>query len=122
MGLFELIVPPGSNVPPRHSHTHNEACVYVLEGTLRYSVDDVTRALRPGDWMRTSKGSVHGFRNPAVGRLALCRRVPGGLEAASDLGVELASGAEPVRAGRLPSAAEFEGLAYHELRRREHRQ
>ena len=32
MGLFELEVPPGSNVPPPHSHTHNEECVYVLEG------------------------------------------------------------------------------------------
>jgi quercetin dioxygenase-like cupin family protein len=64
MGLFELEVPPGSNVPPPHSHSHNEECVYVLEGTLRYSVDAVTRDLRPGDWMRTPKGSVHGFSNP----------------------------------------------------------
>lgn len=64
MGLFELDVPPGSNVPPPHSHSHNEECVYVLEGTLRYSVDDITRDLRPGDWMRTPKGSVHGFSNP----------------------------------------------------------
>lgn len=67
MGLFELIVPSGSNVPPPHSHTHNEECVYVLEGTLRYSVDDVTRDLRPGDWMRTPRGSVHGFSNPHAG-------------------------------------------------------
>ena len=68
MGIFELTVPSGSNVPPPHSHTHNEECVYVLEGTLRYSVDDVTRDLRPGDWMRTPKGSVHGFSNPHEGR------------------------------------------------------
>jgi len=67
IGLFELTVPPESNVPPPHSHTHNEECVYVLEGTLRYSVDDVTRDLRPGDWMRTPKGSVHGFSNPHEG-------------------------------------------------------
>jgi quercetin dioxygenase-like cupin family protein len=67
MGIFELTVPSGSNVPPPHSHTHNEECVYVLEGTLRYSVDDVTRDLRPGDWMRTPKGSVHGFSNPHAG-------------------------------------------------------
>src|SRR5579872_1556093 len=64
MGLFELEVPPGSNVPPPHSHTHNEECVYVLEGTLRYSVDGVSKDLRPGEWMRTPKGSVHGFSNP----------------------------------------------------------
>jgi quercetin dioxygenase-like cupin family protein len=68
MGLFELTVPSGSNVPPPHSHTHNEECVYVLEGTLRYSVDDVTCDLRPGDCMRTPKGSVHGFSNPHEGK------------------------------------------------------
>jgi quercetin dioxygenase-like cupin family protein len=64
MGVFELRVSAGSNVPPPHSHTHNEECVYVLDGTLRYSVDDVTKDLRPGDWMRTPKGSVHAFSNP----------------------------------------------------------
>ncbi|MHA3117445.1 cupin domain-containing protein [Acinetobacter sp. ANC 4635] len=64
MGLFELTVPSGSNVPPPHSHIHNEECIYVLEGILRYSVDDVTRDLHPGDVMCTPKGSVHGFSNP----------------------------------------------------------
>jgi len=64
MGVFELTVPPGSNVPPPHSHSKNEECVYVIEGTLRYSVDSVTRDLRPGDWMFTPKGSVHQFSNP----------------------------------------------------------
>jgi len=64
MGVFELTVPAGSNVPPPHSHAFNEECVYVLDGTLRYSVDEVTRDLRPGDWMRTPRGSVHGFSNP----------------------------------------------------------
>jgi quercetin dioxygenase-like cupin family protein len=64
MGVFELVVPPNSNVPPPHSHTRNEECVYVLEGVLRYAVDDVARDLRPGDWMRTPLGSVHQFSNP----------------------------------------------------------
>ncbi len=64
MGVFELSVPPNSNVPPPHSHTENEECVYALEGTLRYSVDDTVRDLRPGDWMFTPRGSVHGFSNP----------------------------------------------------------
>lgn len=64
LGVFELSIPPGSNVPPPHSHLHNEECVYVLDGVLRYSVDNVTRDLHPGDWMHTPKGSVHGFSNP----------------------------------------------------------
>jgi len=38
--------------------------VYVLEGTLRYSVGDETRDLAPGQSMRTPKGTVHAFSNP----------------------------------------------------------
>ncbi|GAB7543176.1 cupin domain-containing protein [Cupriavidus sp. 8B] len=64
MGVFELTVPPGSQVPPPHSHTHNEECVYVLEGRLRYAVDGVARDLAPGEWMHTPRGSVHQFSNP----------------------------------------------------------
>ena len=64
LGVFELTIPPGSNVPPPHSHSKNEECVYVLEGVLRYSVDQETRDLKPGDWMSTPRGSVHAFSNP----------------------------------------------------------
>jgi quercetin dioxygenase-like cupin family protein len=63
-GMFELTVAPGARVPPAHSHRDNEEIVYVLEGMLRYSVDDETRDLRPGDRMYTPRGSVHAFSNP----------------------------------------------------------
>jgi quercetin dioxygenase-like cupin family protein len=63
LGVFEMTVPSGAKVPPPHSHTNNEECVYVLEGTLRYSVDAETRELRPGEWMSTPRGSVHAFSN-----------------------------------------------------------
>ena len=64
MGVFELTIAPGANVPPPHSHTHNEECVYALEGLLRYSVDGVVKDLAPGQCMHTPKGSVHAFSNP----------------------------------------------------------
>ena len=64
LGIFELTVPPGSNVPPPHSHTDNEECVYVLEGTLRYSVGAQTRDLAAGETMSTPRGAVHAFANP----------------------------------------------------------
>lgn len=64
LGNFELTVQPGANVPPPHSHRDNEEMVYVLEGTLRYTVDGVVRDLGPGEWMHTPRGSVHGFSNP----------------------------------------------------------
>ena len=63
-GMFELTVPPGSNVPPPHSHSNNEECVYVLEGTLRYTVGSETRDLSVGQSMSTPKGIVHAFANP----------------------------------------------------------
>jgi quercetin dioxygenase-like cupin family protein len=64
LGMFELTVPPGSNVPPPHSHSNNEEYVYVLAGTLRYSVGATTRDLTVGQTMSTPKGVVHAFSNP----------------------------------------------------------
>ena len=64
LGMFELTVPPGSNVPPPHSHSNNEECVYVLEGLLRYSVGAETRDLTVGQTMSTPPGVVHAFSNP----------------------------------------------------------
>jgi len=64
LGMFELTVPPGSNVPPPHSHSHNEECVYVLAGTLRYSVGAETNDLTVGQTMSTPKGVPHAFSNP----------------------------------------------------------
>jgi quercetin dioxygenase-like cupin family protein len=64
LGMFELTVPSGSNVPPPHSHSNNEECVYVLDGTLRYTVGAISRDLGQGDSMHTPKGMVHAFSNP----------------------------------------------------------
>jgi quercetin dioxygenase-like cupin family protein len=67
--MFELTVPPGSNVPPPHSHSNNEECVYVLAGTLRYSVGAETRDLTKGQSMSTPRGRfmrsrIHSSRPP----------------------------------------------------------
>jgi len=64
LGMFELTVPPGSNVPPPHSHSNNEELVYVLDGTLRYTVGGETRDLTSGQTMHTPRGTVHAFSNP----------------------------------------------------------
>ena len=63
-GMFELTVAPGARVPPAHSHSNNEEIVYVLEGTLRYSVDGEMRDLKPGERMFSPRKSVHAFSNP----------------------------------------------------------
>ena len=64
IGMFELTVPPGSNVPPPYSHSNNEESVYVLAGVLRYSVGGETRDLEVGQPMSTPRGVVHAFSNP----------------------------------------------------------
>jgi quercetin dioxygenase-like cupin family protein len=64
MGMFELTVLPGANVPPPHSHSNNEEIVYVLEGKLRYSVGGDPQDLVPGQSLHTPKGVVHEFSNP----------------------------------------------------------
>jgi len=77
MGCFEMRVPPGSNVPPPHSHTGSEELIYALEGTLRYTVGGETRDLQAGDTMTTPPGVVHGFSNPhAVEARALVINTP----------------------------------------------
>jgi quercetin dioxygenase-like cupin family protein len=50
-------------VPPPHGHADKDQWIYLLHGTLRYSVDDVTRDLGT-DSMFTPRGSVHAFSNP----------------------------------------------------------
>jgi quercetin dioxygenase-like cupin family protein len=63
-GIFEFTVEPGAKVPPPHSHSASDEFVYVVEGTLRYSVDGETRDLGPGESMHSPRGSVHQFSNP----------------------------------------------------------
>jgi mannose-6-phosphate isomerase-like protein (cupin superfamily) len=99
MGIFELIVPPNSHVPPPHSHPGSDECVYALEGTLRYSVDETVRELRPGDWMFTPRGSVHGFSNPsAISARALIVLTPDiGAQYFRDVGAVVNVGGPPDR-------------------------
>lgn len=97
MGTFELTVPPGSNVPPAHSHSGNDEFIYVLEGVLRYRVGDDERDLAPGDWMFTPRGSVHAFSNPhAAPARALVTNTPDiGAQYFRDVAGVLAGGGPP---------------------------
>lgn len=109
MGVFELTVPAESNVPPPHSHTNNDECVYALSGTLRYSVDGVTRDLRPGDWMYTPRGAVHHFSNPHVeSAQALIVLTPDiGAQYFRDVGKVINAGGPPDRAKLAEVMSEY---------------
>jgi quercetin dioxygenase-like cupin family protein len=112
MGCFEMRVPPGSNVPPPHSHPANEEIVYVLEGTLRYSVGSETRDLGPGDSMATPCGAVHGFSNAGdVTVRALVINTPDiGAQFFRETGAIINAGGPPDRA-KLVAAMQKFGLA-----------
>jgi mannose-6-phosphate isomerase-like protein (cupin superfamily) len=111
LGCFELRLPPGSNVPPPHSHSSNEELVYVLEGTLRYTVGSETRDLQPGDSMATPRGVVHGFSNPhAVLARALVINTPDiGPQYFREVGSIINADGPPDRA-RLMAAMKSYGL------------
>jgi quercetin dioxygenase-like cupin family protein len=112
MGVFEMTIPPESNVPPPHSHSNNDECVYVLEGTLRYSVDNVTRDLRSGEWMFSPRGSVHQFSNPhkEVTRVLAIMTPDIGAQYFRDVGAVINAGGPPDRV-RLVSIMSKYGLA-----------
>lgn len=109
MGVFELSVPANSNVPPPHSHTLNEECVYVLEGTLRYTVDGLARDLRPGEWMFTPRGSVHQFSNPhgAAARALIVLTPDIGAQYFRDVASVVNAGGPPDRAKLLAVMANY---------------
>ena len=109
MGMFELSVPPGSNVPPPHSHSYNEECVYVLEGTLRYSVGDITRDLGPGDSMFTPKGTVDRLSNPfsALARALIVLSPDIGTQYFIDLASVVNAGAPPDKAALVSVMARY---------------
>lgn len=95
VGMFELTVPPGSNVPPPHSHV--------------------------GDTMFSPKGSVHQFSNPSAAHArALIVQSPDiGAQYFRDVGgVANAGGGPPDKAalvavmqryGLVPAAAPAQG-------------
>lgn len=109
LGLFEMKVPTGANVPPPHSHTNNEECVYVLDGVLRYSVDNETRDLQPGEWMSTPRGSVHHFSNPGTETArALIMLTPDiGEQFFRDVGTVINAGGPPDRAKLLTVMSQY---------------
>jgi quercetin dioxygenase-like cupin family protein len=109
LGLFEMTVPSGSNVPPPHSHRDNEECVYVLEGVLRYSVGEETRDLKPGDWMSTPRGSVHHFSNPGseTARALIMLTPDIGEQYFRDVSAVVGAGGPPDRAKLLEVMARY---------------
>src|SRR5690606_37082637 len=99
-GLFEMRLPSQATVPPAHSHPDAEEMLFVLEGTLRHTIDGVVRDLGPGDTAFTPRGGVQGFSNPFGETVRTLTVVT------PDIGVQyLRALAQVVNAGSAPERA-----------------
>lgn len=109
LGMFELTVPAGSNVPPPHSHSNNEECVYVLAGTLRYTVGTETRDLTTGQSMSTPKGVVHAFSNPftETARALVVQSPDIGAQYFKDVAVVVNAGGPPDKAALVSVMSKY---------------
>ena len=109
IGMFELTVPPGSNVPPPHSHALNDEYIYVLEGKLRYSVGEHTRDLVSGEAMFSPKGSVHKFSNPfdAATRALIVQSPDIGPQYFTDVAAVVNAGGPPNKAALVAVMASY---------------
>jgi len=63
MTVVEMTFAPGKPGAPPHRHGCGEA-VYVLEGTLRYHVDDQALEVTPGDFLYFPEGTLEWMENP----------------------------------------------------------
>ena len=97
--IFETTTPVGSG-PPLHRHGRDDEYFYILEGTVKFSVNGKEATFGPGAFVHAPRGSIHTFRNVGAAparMLVTCS--PAGLEG-------------PFRqAHRLGSAATPEALA-----------
>jgi quercetin dioxygenase-like cupin family protein len=91
--IFEITIPPGAGAPS-HTHDGGEA-VYVLEGNLRYHIDDEVHEGGPGSFFYIPKGTWENFEPTTQVRL-LVIYLPGGQEQL------FAEAGEPAKKRELP--------------------
>ena len=61
--MFESELAPASAGPPPHLHDAYDEAFYVLEGRVRFCVDEEVRDCAPGSVVFVPRGSLHSFSN-----------------------------------------------------------
>jgi mannose-6-phosphate isomerase-like protein (cupin superfamily) len=61
--IFEYTAPPGFPGPPPHWHKRIEEAFFVLECTVRFTVDGETADVEAGGYAPVPAGVVHRFSN-----------------------------------------------------------
>jgi quercetin dioxygenase-like cupin family protein len=95
MTVMEMWMPAGMG-PPAHTHTGTES-VYVLEGRLRYHIDDRTVDGGPGSFFHIPAGTLE-FFEPTEELRVLVTYAPGGIDKF------FVEAGEPARSPGLPPA------------------
>jgi len=65
--IFEATMPQGGSMQFPHVHTNYEEGWYVLEGTLRFTIEEREYMAPAGSYLSAPRGSLHGFVNAGDG-------------------------------------------------------
>lgn len=78
--VFEEIAQPGGG-PPLHTHDLEDEFFFVIEGTVKFSVDGKESIVGPGGFVCATRGSIHTFKNiGATPSRMIISCTPAGLE------------------------------------------
>jgi mannose-6-phosphate isomerase-like protein (cupin superfamily) len=75
--VMESVIRQG---PPRHVHTHEDECFYVLDGTVAVTCGDEAFEAGPRGFVFLPRGLAHTFRAAQGEARVLMIAVPGGIE------------------------------------------
>src|SRR5215207_2877662 len=62
LGIVEGAIPPGTLIPP-HTHSHEDECFYVLEGSLTFDRVGTVDQAASGTYVIRPRGIPHAFWN-----------------------------------------------------------
>ena len=78
--VFENVVPSGEG-PPLHVHTHEDECIYVIAGELRFQLGERFGRAAAGSFVFIPRGTGHCFQNIAADDArVLAMFTPAGME------------------------------------------
>ena len=63
LGVGEITIPPGTAGPPQHRHAQHDEGFYVVSGTARFTVGDISYDAAPGTLVMVPPGAPHTFAN-----------------------------------------------------------
>src|SRR3984893_7558149 len=81
MTAMEGALAPWASGPPLHAHSHEDECLFVIDGSVLVQIGDELHTLEPGSFAWMPRGVPHTFANggPTTARM-FGVTLPGGIE------------------------------------------